>query len=471
MLITALTSILLIVMATIGLSIIKRILLYRKLRYITQGMPKIKSSLMPSLGIRSKGYTAIIEEMVKDPLNSSFYDLGPGLFGQPVVGVTNADANREILGDIDRFPKSSMKFIGNGLVFSDGEIWKHQRRRLTPTFHFGALNEAVDYMVQEAQNFLDEIRPGVPMLAKSVFTPVTLRIIIRYAFGGEFDVEWMAKIWTRFMDNFLLHIIYTQIFGERLVKHLPFCHAYRLGLQVGEKTRELIDKRRVEERDSATGRNDLIGTLLDANLNGEDVDEELIVDEAKTFLLAGHETSSNLLSWATYMMCHHPEKQELAFQEIQEVVGDRDITSEDINKLKYVRAILDETQRLKPIVPLLQPRISSEEAEVCGRKFPKETIFFLIPVVENLREKNWENALEFKPERFLNHETRHPYSYIPFSAGPRNCIGKRFAIQEAVIVFAMMLRKYSVSASSAPVSVRCSPTLTPEGFEVIFKPR
>lgn len=149
-----------------------------------------------------------------------------------------------------------------------------------------------------------------------------------------------------------------------------------------------------------------------------------------------HRNRSALLSWATYYICQHPDVQEKAYQEVVEVLGSRDPTAEDIPKLRYVKAILEETLRLRPIVPMLPSRTTAEEGAcvtiiltppivtILGKTFPKGTrvVLYLLPV--HWSDKYWPNADKFMPERFLEgRERSHPFAYIPFSAGPRNCIG------------------------------------------------
>eukprot|EP01119_Soliformovum_irregulare_P011658 TRINITY_DN2945_c0_g1_i1.p1 TRINITY_DN2945_c0_g1~~TRINITY_DN2945_c0_g1_i1.p1 ORF type:complete len:403 (-),score=93.86 TRINITY_DN2945_c0_g1_i1:223-1431(-) len=373
--------------------IVPRFIKYQRRKHVLEGLPTLKCSLNPSLTFRGSRYQEVVDELVPYT-NEPFFNFGFTLTGEPVIAVADPDANREILTHFDIFPKTRLlqQTLGNGLVFSEGETWKNERRRLTPTFHFGALNDAASYMVEEARSFLSSVTPGKPILAKTMFSSVTLRIIIRYAFGGEFDIGWMEKTWLEFFEQYYLQMLYVQIFGVTLLKYLPFAKSYQLGLKVGEKARDLIAKRRSEARGSATGKNDLVGTLLDAESNGDGVDDDLIIDEVKTFFIGGHETTSNLLAWSSYLMCQHPDKQKLAYQEIESVLGDREISIEDIPKMRYVRAILDETMRLYPVVANLLPRISEQEAEICGKKISQGNVLYCFASCGKLQRKKLEKS-------------------------------------------------------------------------------
>jgi len=354
------------IVGAVAYAFLWRVVVYQKRKFIVKDLKKIKSHFSPTMGLRSKAFDTIMQEMITDPEASLLYDFGfDALSGEPVVGIVDPDAFRIILNDTARFPKLLIETpISSGMVFSEGEVWKHERRRLTPTFHFGALNDAVSYMVAEAEAMNEELvkTAGQALYGRHVFMSVTLRIIIRYAFGEQFDVDWMEVVWKEVMDNFVLNFFNTRIFG-RFTKYVPWEKTYNRIHEVGVVTRKLLDQRRKEMRTEATGRNDLIGTLLEAQTNGEDVDDQMIVDEAITFMVAGHETTANLLLWTMSFLCSHPEVQDKAYEEVKEVLGDRPPASEDLKKLRYLRAILDETQRLRGVAPNLLLRQCTEEGK------------------------------------------------------------------------------------------------------------
>eukprot|EP01119_Soliformovum_irregulare_P001267 TRINITY_DN10999_c0_g1_i1.p1 TRINITY_DN10999_c0_g1~~TRINITY_DN10999_c0_g1_i1.p1 ORF type:complete len:485 (-),score=99.75 TRINITY_DN10999_c0_g1_i1:27-1481(-) len=459
----------------IAWSIVTRYRHFQSRKFITAGLPKIKSvPILHGILFRLGWYEAIVKEMVDDPDQSSMYDFGTDLTGEPLVAVTDPDIFREILNNPEIFPKQTIhSIIGNGLVFAEGEHWRKQRKRLTPAFNFGALHDAVDYMVDEADELVNKLgtSKGMNVDAPIAYSSVTLRVIIRYAFGGAFDIEWMEETWINIMKNFAKHFLIAGIFGAKILPYLPFAKAYHLSREVGAKGAALVEKRRITEQ-VTSGKNDITGILMDCQREEQDITDDVIVDEAKTFLLAGHETTANLLAWASYQLSIHPDVQEKAFQEVNQVMQDRRLSSEDISKLKYVRAILDETLRVRPVSPTLIARQCTEPVTFKGREFPVGTRFVMWVAIPAMRASpGFEDPKAFLPERWLEQrEERHPYAYLPFSAGPRNCIGKKFGLQEAIIILAMTIRKLQITSSGKP-QCHVSPTLIPNGITLHFAPR
>jgi len=466
--------------ATVGYFFISRIIRYQLAKKVFDGMPCIQSTWFPIILYRLGWYDKILAEMVADPKKSPLFGFGPNPFGAPVVAVVDPDAIKEILSDEHKFPKISFEdnVLGEGLVMMVGDKWKRERRRLTPTFHFGALQDALGYMIEEADRFCDQVEgfKGRAIPAKDVFASVTLRVIIRYSFGGEFDLDWMEHKWKEIMDSFVVHIVIALSLGN--YAHFVPTKTAKLMKEVAEKARELIKKKRERGDAGESSRSDLMELLVNASQSEEEIDDTFIVDEAKTFLLAGHETTSNLLAWAAYYVSVNPEVMKKAREEIDSVLGAFDpsnvpkMGADEVAKLRYIKAILEETQRMMPIVPSLAPRQTAEDVVLAGKLIPKGTELAVFATVNHFTQ--WENPNKFIPDRFMpgaEETKRHPYSYIPFSAGPRNCIGQKFAIQEAVVVLAKLLQKFDIDSQGQTPSTLINPTSTPYGLNLRFAHR
>ncbi|XP_008166673.1 cytochrome P450 4V2-like isoform X1 [Chrysemys picta bellii] len=175
-----------------------------------------------------------------------------------------------------------------------------------------------------------------------------------------------------------------------------------------------------------------------------------IREEVDTFMFEGHDTTAAAMNWAIYLLGCHPEAQKKVHRELDEVFGnsDRPVTMDDLKKLRYLECVVKEALRLFPSVPFFA-RTTSEDCHIRGFKIPKATEVVVVPYVLHREPEIFPDPEEFRPERFFpeNSKGRHPYAYVPFSAGPRNCIGQRFAQMEEKAVLAIILRRFWVETS------------------------
>jgi cytochrome P450 len=198
--------------------------------------------------------------------------------------------------------------------------------------------------------------------------------------------------------------------------------------------------------------------LLDLLFDGEDpetkrkMDPIVIRDNLLAFITAGHETTALTLSWALYLLAFDPAVQDKARQEVRDVIGDGPLSIDHVERLTYVRQVIDETLRLYPPAPIVS-RTAQQDDVLCGRKIRAgQTV--LIPIYCLHRHKMlWEDPDAFRPERFGADQKHDRFSYLPFIDGPRVCIGASFALQEAVIILATLLQKFEFDAipSKQPV--------------------
>uniref|UniRef100_A0A914XXN3 Cytochrome P450 n=1 Tax=Panagrolaimus superbus TaxID=310955 RepID=A0A914XXN3_9BILA len=179
-----------------------------------------------------------------------------------------------------------------------------------------------------------------------------------------------------------------------------------------------------------------------------DLDRDGLQEEVDTFVFEGHDTTSAAMNFFLHLMGANPEIQERVHREIDDVIGDsvRDLTFDDIGRLRYLEACLKETLRMYPSVPMIA-RQCVEDTKVGNHILPKGTGVVIIASMVHRDPRYWDNPEIFNPERFLDSELKHPYAYIPFSAGSRNCIGQRFAMMEEKCIIARILREFKVQSS------------------------
>ncbi|KAL7949740.1 cytochrome P450 [Trichoderma barbatum] len=239
--------------------------------------------------------------------------------------------------------------------------------------------------------------------------------------------------------------------------------------------RDIIQKRKGQTDPES---HDLLVALLEGRdpKTGEGLSDDSIIDNMLTFLIAGHETTSGLLSFAMYYLLADPQAMEKARQEVDEVSEGSPITVEHLSKLPYINAVLKETLRLQPTAPGFI--LSSSKDEVIGGKYPIPAnipVVVLLHMVHQDKAVYGEDAAEFKPERMLdeNFNKLPPNSWKPFGNGMRGCIGRAFATQEALLIMAMLLQNFTFEMADPEYKLKIKETLTvkPDNFRMKAKLR
>ena len=184
--------------------------------------------------------------------------------------------------------------------------------------------------------------------------------------------------------------------------------------------------------------------------DGQELSLEDIQEEVDTFMFEGHDTTAAAMTWATYLIGRHPEVQRRLHDELDAVFGDdetRPVTMEDVRKLEYLEQVIKESLRLFPSVPFMG-RVTTEDCEVNGHFIPKDTEIVVYVYRIHHNPDVWDDPETFNPDRFAteNSTGRHPFAYIPFSAGPRNCIGQRFALLEEKVILSQLLRNFTITS-------------------------
>ena len=192
--------------------------------------------------------------------------------------------------------------------------------------------------------------------------------------------------------------------------------------------------------------------------DGQELSFTDIQEEVDTFMFEGHDTTAAAMTWATYLIGSHPDIQERIYDELGTVFGDdknRPASMEDLRQLHYLEQVIKESLRLFPSVPMYA-RVTTEECQIDGYIIPKGTQVAVFAYGLHHSPEVWNDPETFDPERFTpeNCAGRHPYAYIPFSAGPRNCIGQRFALLEEKVMLSSLLRNFEVKSQDRKEDLR-----------------
>lgn len=333
--------------------------------------------------------------------------------------------------------------LGEGLLTSEGEKHKRDRRIIQPSFHMRSLSGYADTMVLNALNLTKQWEEGDLQqtdVSKDMMK-LTLNIITETMFGTNIDqgkIEEVDEAFTTFSK--VISSAYRGITDMALFKQQVANSIQKLQSAVAP----IITERRGLETQET---DDLLAALFRAKdeESGAGMTDEEIYEHVMTFFLAGHETTSNALSWTWYLLSKNPHVEEKFHQEIDTVLGNRTPVLEDFGKLIYTKAIIQESMRVFP--PAYQTaRQAFEDVEIGGYNFKKGDTFLASQYALHRSKRYFEEPLIFNPERFENGTLKGApkFAYFPFGGGSRVCIGNHFAMLEAVLVLATLGQQYKL---------------------------
>jgi cytochrome P450 len=336
-------------------------------------------------------------------------------------------------------------FLGNSLLVSEAEDHKRQRRLIQPAFHRGRIAGYAQIMAEKALCWTDAQKAATEIDLSVEMNRLTLAVVAATLVGSEVEGEAgvIAESLTVIIENFNRMLL---PFWNYL-RHLPTANNRRLRsaqTKLDATIYRLIAQRRQDGRDHG----DLLSMLLAAE-DAENPQKRLtdveVRDQAMTLFIAGHETTANALAWTWHLLALHDEVRVKMKAEIDAVVGaDRLPSLEDTARLPYTTAVFSEAMRLFPPVWVVGRR-ALEDVTIGEYQVPSRTIVITSQYLIHRDERFWPNALEFRPERWLDEAaqaTRPKFAYFPFGGGGRICIGDGFAWAEGVLILAVMARRW-----------------------------
>ncbi len=335
-------------------------------------------------------------------------------------------------------------FLGEGLVVSDGELWRRQRRLLQPAFHpqrLAGLATSIVRSVEEMfQRWAAPVASGEQIDVNREMMRLTLTMTGRTLFSADI-IEAFPAIGKAIVEA--LDISMARMRAPIFMPWLPTPQNNRFDGAM--KVLETAVKTMAKERREGGPLNDLLTMLLEArDETGAPMSDKQLQDEVLTIVLGGYETTTATLSWALYMLHQHPEIRERARAEVMSVLGDRPPTVADLPKLSYLSMVLDEVMRHYPPAWMTMRR-TIEDDEIGGVLVPKNTTVLIPYYFAQRMPEFWERPDEFYPEHFepAAAAKRHKGAYLPFGLGPRKCIGINLALMEMKIFLAMALQRYA----------------------------
>lgn len=338
--------------------------------------------------------------------------------------------------------------VGKGLLSNDGESWLRQRRLAQPAFHRGQIQQMGNIMTAAAERrfsrWEQSAQSGKVIEFDREMMEMTLEIAGRTLFSVDLTGEArdVGEVFGR-LNELFVKLVVSPI--SLYTMRIPFWPSTRnVTRDVGALDKliyAMINERRAAEEPG----NDLMGMLLSARDDdtGERMNEKQLRDEVITLLIAGHETTTLLLTWFFYCLGRYPELEKQVQDEVDRTLSGRLPTVEDIPKLVFTRQVINETMRLYPPAYALS-RWCAEDDVIGGFDTPASAVITLSPFITHRMPEFWPRPHEFDPERFspANEKDRPRFAYIPFGAGPRQCIGEGFALTESVLVAAAIAQRF-----------------------------
>lgn len=357
----------------------------------------------------------------------------------------------------------------NSVLLLDGDKHKRERKLLMPSFHGERMRHYGETMRTITDASLEKWPREQPFPIHERMQAITLNIILQTVFGVSegHRLRRLRSLLIEFLsiagNSPLLLVRWLQV---NLGPLTGWRRMTVLGQEIDNLLYEEIRERKLSNDSSRT---DIMTMLLLAtDEDGRGMSDEELRDEMVTMLLAGHETTTTSLSWVIYRLLKHPTILEAARSEINAVVGSSQLETEHISELEYLDAVIKETARLHPIVPLVA-RYLTRDTTVGQYRMPAGTVASPCIYLTHRRPDLWPDPDVFDPERFLGKRV-DPYSFFPFGGGNRHCLGAAFATFEMKIVLAQVLSKVSLRTAPGPdiTTVRRSITFAPSaGMPVI----
>ncbi len=356
--------------------------------------------------------------------------------------------------------------IGKGLASSDGDLWRKQRTLMQPAFHrkrLASLGKLMADTVAESLTHWEEpIAKGEPIELTTEMMRLTLRVIVRTMFSTDVsrDIDRLSEAFAAVLAG-----INQQSFrADLLPKWLPSLQKFRMNRALKVLDRavfEMIERRRA----SGEPRGDLLDLMLRSRdpQTGEEMSDQQLRDEVMTIFFAGHETTALTLTWAWVLLLKNTEVEAEMRAEMDELFGRKDPPVEELDRLIYTNMVLDETLRLYP--PAWVFVRSAVGEDIIGEyRLPKNAFVMISPYIVHHDPELWEDPGRFDPERFSEEQKGQipKLAYIPFGKGPRQCIGRDFALMEARLVLTMMAQRFHFELLTKEIDPDYYVTLRPK---------
>ncbi|XP_028416651.1 cytochrome P450 3A16-like [Dendronephthya gigantea] len=398
-----------------------------------------------------------------------------GIFGKTFHIISDADALKQILvSNSFKYERSSdffKMFLPTRHVFlANGKEHFRMRKMLNPAFKVNNLKSMVECLQEKANSLAEYWENKIEMMSQNSdrkesrlpvqndLTRLALDALGECVFGYDFD--------TIKSGDSALSLAFTNLFSgvnqgvssltQLLVNYFPFLKwrieslkKRRAGIEIITKLMKQVIQDKIDKKiEQKTAQKDLLDLLLEAvdDETGKGMDEEELFSQIFIFLFAGHETSAVSMSWMLYFLAQNPDVQKRLRQEVEVTLNEKEECWETYDSMEYLTAVVNESLRLRPSAPVYRRQVIQED-NILGYKIPAGSMVVIPLYALHRKPEYWSDPETFNPERFLEpnmqNNPNHRYAFMPFSSGPRICIGYRFALMEIKVVLSALIRRFS----------------------------
>lgn len=387
------------------------------------------------------------------------------MFFYPVISLCHPETAKVLLKTAEPKPVQTgggyfafLPWLGNGLLVSSGKHWERNRRLLNPAFHIdvlksyvGTFNNVFDIFLSKMEKLSSE---GQGVEVSEPASMATLDTVLRCAFSWDKDIQGSKQPYVESVKaitylagvRMLKPWLYPEMFfrlsadGKKFFHHVKYVHDF--------DERVIKERRQFMATNGSTNtknRLDFLDILLTArDEGGTGLTDTEIRDEVATFLFGGHDTTAAAISWTMYLCSKHPEEQQKVYEEIQKVTrGKTYIEWSDTQEMSRLVMFLKESLRVYAPACVIA-RLLTKDYTVDGVTLPANSEVNILINSINHRQDVWGDPENFRPDRFSGESDRDPFSFVPFSAGPRNCIGQNFAMAELKVAMAKIIQKFKI---------------------------
>ncbi|HEV2371528.1 MAG TPA: cytochrome P450 [Streptosporangiaceae bacterium] len=338
-------------------------------------------------------------------------------------------------------------FLGSGLLTSEGDQWKADRRLVQPAFHADRIAGYGSIVVEEAARTRDRWQAGQVVDMQQEMAELTLRVVVRCLFDVDTALDFETISWAVGVIQERMRERYRAMIPLPDSAWTPQNLRFRQALRVLDR---IVYGFIAQRRNAAADRTDLLSMLMHARReDGTRASDKQVRDQIMTMFFAGHETTALALSWSLYLLSRHPEAADEVRAELALVLGERTPTAADLPGLRLTGQVVMESMRLYPPVYAFG-RDAVRDTRIGGHTIPARSSVIIAPWVMHHDARLFAHPLEFRPDRWTEEFARSlpKLAYCPFGGGARMCVGKNFAMMEAVLALATLLRDCRVRPAS-----------------------
>ncbi len=401
---------------------------------------------------------------LKIGFNNSVVFIRDAAFAQYVLQKNQKNYTKSKIQTVDL-----VKYVGEGLLTSEGEKWKKQRKMMQPAFHKKQLENLLSGMQDTIVSEYATIETNKTTDLFPILNDLAFQTVVKSLFTKAAKVKDMERL--QFITEANQKMLVRELRQPYLAWWFKISGTLDKYLDLTKEARTIL-KGIVEERKaSATQYGDLLDMLLETRYDdGKGMSEEQLIDEILIIFTAGHETTSNALTFTFQLLAKHPEWQEKIYEEWQNLGGDKTDLMTRVSSSKVCQQVLEESMRLYPPAYFID-RVNIEADRFNGMDFQPGTNLLFSVYEMHRHPELWEKPDVFAPERFAEGARKFSSQYFPFGAGPRKCIGNNFAMFEMIIAVTELVKNYKMDPDFDKVGITPLITLKPKNAYVRFEKR